>query len=40
MQHPNIVTFKVYGDYALFSDPIMRVGGEKCTYHVPIILYA
>lgn len=35
MQHPNIVTFKVYGDYALFSDPIMRVGGEKCTYHVP-----
>ncbi|MCD7796498.1 MAG: type I-C CRISPR-associated protein Cas5c [Clostridiales bacterium] len=35
MQFPNIVEFKVYGDYALFSDPIARVGGEKCTYQVP-----
>lgn len=35
MQHPNIVEFEVYGDYALFSDPIMRIGGEKCSYHVP-----
>lgn len=35
MQHPNIVTFEVAGDYGLFSDPIMRVGGEKCTYQVP-----
>ncbi|MBQ8941964.1 MAG: type I-C CRISPR-associated protein Cas5 [Firmicutes bacterium] len=35
MQHPNIVEFMVYGDYALFSDPIMRVGGEKCTYQIP-----
>lgn len=35
MQHPNIVEFQVYGDYALFSDPIMRVGGEKCTYQIP-----
>lgn len=35
MQHPNIVEFQVTGDYALFSDPIMRVGGEKCTYQVP-----
>lgn len=33
--HSNIVEFEVYGDYALFSDPIMRVGGEKCTYQVP-----
>lgn len=33
--HPNIVEFEVYGDYAVFSDPIMRVGGEKCTYQVP-----
>ena len=33
--HPNIVEFEVYGDYALFSDPIMRGGGEKCTYQVP-----
>lgn len=35
MQHPNIVEFKVTGDYALFSDPIMRVGGEKCSYQIP-----
>ena len=33
--HPNIVQFKVYGPYALFSDPVMRVGGEKCTYQIP-----
>lgn len=35
MQHPNIVEFQVTGDYALFSDPIMRMGGEKCSYQVP-----
>ena len=35
MQHPNIVEFQVFGDYALFSDPIMRVGGEKCSHQVP-----
>ncbi len=35
MQHPNIVEFKVYGAYALFSDPITRVGGEKCSYQIP-----
>ena len=33
--HPNIVEFEVTGDYALFSDPIMRIGGEKCSYQVP-----
>lgn len=32
---PNIVEFEVSGDYALFSDPLMRIGGEKCTYQVP-----
>ena len=35
MQHPNIVEFQVTGDYGLFSDPILRVGGEKCSYQVP-----
>lgn len=35
MQHPNIVEFQVYGSYALFSDPVTRVGGEKCSYQVP-----
>jgi CRISPR-associated protein Cas5d len=31
----NSVEFEVYGKYALFSDPITRVGGEKFTYQVP-----
>jgi CRISPR-associated protein Cas5d len=31
----NTVEFEVYGKYALFSDPITRVGGEKFTYQVP-----
>lgn len=32
---PNIVEFEVTGDYALFSDPVMRIGGEKCSYQIP-----
>lgn len=35
MRHPNMVEFLVFGDYALFSDPITRVGGEKCSYQIP-----
>ena len=35
MQHQNIVDFKISGRYALFSDPITRIGGEKCSYQVP-----
>lgn len=35
MQYPNIVEFEVTGDYALFSDPVMRIGGEKCSYQIP-----
>jgi CRISPR-associated protein Cas5d len=31
----NIVEFKVYGRYALFTDPITKVGGEKCSYQIP-----
>ncbi len=31
----NSVDFEVYAKYALFSDPITRVGGEKFSYHVP-----
>lgn len=34
-KHPNLVEFQVTGDYALFSEPIMRMGGEKCSYQVP-----
>ena len=33
--HPNRVEFQVTGDYALFSDPVTRIGGEKCSYQVP-----
>ncbi|MBM6921531.1 type I-C CRISPR-associated protein Cas5 [Phocea massiliensis] len=32
---PNIVTFEVTGNYGLFSDPVTRIGGEKCSYQVP-----
>ncbi|MDR1753759.1 MAG: type I-C CRISPR-associated protein Cas5c [Eubacterium sp.] len=31
----NTVEFKVYGKYALFSDPITRSGGEKLSYQTP-----
>jgi len=31
----NSVEFEVYGDYALFSDPATRIGGEKFTFQVP-----
>lgn len=35
MRHRNTVEFVIYGKYALFSDPITRVGGEKFSYQVP-----
>lgn len=35
MKYRNTVEFEVEGSYALFSDPVTRVGGEKCSYHVP-----
>jgi CRISPR-associated protein Cas5d len=35
MKYSNIVSFKVYGKYALFTDPITKIGGEKCTYQIP-----
>ena len=31
----NSIEYRVFGRYALFSDPITRVGGEKCSYQVP-----
>ncbi|OBA01699.1 type I-C CRISPR-associated protein Cas5 [Paenibacillus polymyxa] len=31
----NAIEFKVYGDYALFTDPLTKLGGEKLTYSVP-----
>ena len=34
-KHDNTVEFQVTGNYGLFTDPIMRVGGEKCSYQLP-----
>ncbi|MGA2226190.1 MAG: type I-C CRISPR-associated protein Cas5c, partial [Syntrophobacteraceae bacterium] len=31
----NIVEFKVTGRHALFTDPVTKIGGEKCSYHIP-----
>ena len=31
----NALELEVYGKYALFSDPVTRVGGEKFSYQVP-----
>lgn len=35
MKKQNIVIFKVFGRYALFTDPLTRVGGEKYSYQIP-----
>lgn len=31
----NSISFRLWGRYALFSDPVTKIGGEKCSYHVP-----
>ena len=31
----NTVEFRVYGKYALFTDPITKIGGEKFSYQIP-----
>ena len=31
----NQIEFAVYGQYALFTDPLTRIGGEKLSYQVP-----
>lgn len=31
----NIIEFQVYGDYALFTDPLTKIGGEKLSYQIP-----
>lgn len=35
MEKENRLCFKVWGDFALFSDPVTRVGGEKMSYMLP-----
>lgn len=31
----NIVDFQISGKYALFSDPLTKMGGEKSSYQIP-----
>lgn len=31
----NMIEFKLWGRQALFTDPLTKIGGEKCSYHVP-----
>lgn len=31
----NSIQYKVWGRYALFTDPITKMGGERCSYHIP-----
>lgn len=33
--HRNTVEYEVYGRYALFTDPITKIGGEKFSYQIP-----
>lgn len=35
MSHRNSIEFKVWARHALFTDPLTRIGGEKCSYHIP-----
>jgi len=35
MRYKNEVSFEVTGKTALFTDPLLRAGGEKCTYQAP-----
>ncbi len=35
MKYQNTIEFKVWGRYALFTDPLTRIGGEKFSYQIP-----
>jgi CRISPR-associated protein Cas5d len=35
MVRRNSIEFRLRGRYALFTDPLTRIGGEKCSYHIP-----
>ena len=35
MEKENKVEFKVSGRYALFTDPLTKIGGEKFSYQIP-----
>lgn len=29
------ISLRVWGRYGLFTDPVTKIGGEKCSYHIP-----
>lgn len=31
----NSIDFRLWGRFALFTDPLTKMGGEKCSYHIP-----
>lgn len=35
MDKPNKIEYSVFGRYALFTDPLSKTGGEKCSYQIP-----
>lgn len=35
MLYQNSIQYKVYGKYALFTDPLTKIGGEKFSYEIP-----
>ena len=35
MNAKNTIELKLTGKYALFTDPVTKIGGEKFSYHVP-----
>ena len=35
MEKANIIEYKVYGRYALFTDPLTKIGGERFSYQIP-----
>ncbi len=35
MEKQNIIEYCVSGRYALFTDPLSKTGGEKCSYQIP-----
>lgn len=35
MEKPNIIEYSLFGRYALFTDPLSKTGGEKCSYQIP-----
>ena len=35
MKYDNKIYYKLHGKYALFTDPLTKIGGEKFSYQVP-----